>query len=98
MRRKDPADNQNQLGNLLDRYKHIFKPPQATVEKEAIVVIFEIVHLTVTESQVKYSVGTQTLAITAPSLIRSEIKQHQNAVLLELQKRLGVKNAPKTII
>lgn len=97
-KRKEPTENESQLGNLLERYKRILVPPQASVEKEAIAVIKEVTNITLTTTQVSYTVGTRTLAIVAPSLIRSELKTHHGAIMKELQHRLGVKNAPGAII
>jgi hypothetical protein len=98
MRKKDPTENQNQLGNLLERYKRILHPPQATVEKEAIDVIKNLTGITVKNNQLRYSVGTRTLSISAPSLIRSELRSRHREILTELQKRLGVAHAPTAII
>lgn len=98
MKHKDPTDNKNQLGNLLERYKRILQPPQATVEREAIVVIKELTTIQLVERQVSYTVGTRTLAIIAPSIIRSELRQHHFTILGELKKRLGAEHAPQAII
>jgi hypothetical protein len=96
--RKDPNQNENQLGNLLERYKKILKPPQASVEKEAILVIKELTSITVHSHQISYTVGSRTLVIKTPSIIRSELKSHHPAIIKELQGRLGAQNAPTTII
>lgn len=96
--KKDPKENKNQLGNLLERYKRILKPPQASVEKEAIIVIESITGITLQPQQINYTVVSRTLVIKAPSIIRSELKIHHPDIVKELQSRLGVQNAPSVII
>lgn len=97
-KRKDPNQNKSQLGNLLERYKKIIKPPQATVEKEAVVIIAEITSITLLPHQLSYTVASKTLVIKAPSIIRSELRVHHSVIVGELQRRLGAQNAPTTII
>jgi hypothetical protein len=97
-KRKDPNENKNQLGNLLERYKKILKPPQATVEKEAVLVIESLYSIKLQPHQVTYAVGSRTLIIKAPSIICSELRTHHPEIVRELQSRLGVQNAPTTII
>lgn len=96
--RKDPAENSTQLGNLLERYKKIFQPPQASVVKEAIVVIEMITTIKLLPQQLTYSVGTKTLIIKAPSVLRSELMPHHQTIIKELQTRLGAQNAPHTLL
>ena len=98
MKKKDPTENNNQLGNLLQRYKKCFTPPQASVEKECIIVIKKICDIGLLPHQVSYTVATRTIAIKAPSLLRSELRFHHEAILIELKKYLGDKNSPNTII
>jgi hypothetical protein len=98
MRRKLPTENYNQLGNLLERYKKHFKPPQASVEKVCISVIKDITGMPLGAHQITYTVHSRTVTIKAPSLIKSELKTHHTAILLELEKRLGLGGAPTTII
>ena len=98
MKKKDPTENHSQLGNLLERYKRCFTPPQASVEKECITVIKEVCDIGLLPHQVSYTVSTRTIAIKAPSLLRSELRLHHEAILVALGKRLGNKNSPHTII
>jgi hypothetical protein len=97
-KRKDPLENKNQLGNLLERYKKLIKPPQATVEKEAIVVIEGLTTIKLLSHQLTYTVGSRTLIIKAPSIICSELRVHHPVIIKELQRRLGAQNAPITIL
>ncbi len=95
--KKDPTQNKNQLGNLLARYARIFKPPQASVEKECIVVITEVCGITLLPHQLEYRVATRTLQLKTPSLLRSELLMKSNLILDELAKRLG-STAPTTLL
>jgi hypothetical protein len=97
-KRKDPNENKNQLGNLLERYKRIIKPPQATVVKEAVLIIEGITTIKLLPHQLSYTVGSRTLFIKAPSIICSELRSHHPTIIKELQSRLGAQNAPTTII
>lgn len=96
--KKDPTNNRQQLGQLLERYKKILKPPQASVEKEAISVIVALTGITLTSTQVRYTPSTRTLAITAPSVIRSELLRTTPALLSQLKNELGAAHAPLHII
>jgi uncharacterized protein YqiB (DUF1249 family) len=98
MERKDPRSNRQQLGNLLELYKKRFKPPQASVEKECLAVIEELTPFTLTLEQVTYTISTRTLAITAPSIIKSELRLYHQQILVEVQKRLTESSAPQVII
>lgn len=98
MKKKDPNESVHQLGNLLARYRAILKPPQASVEKECLVVIKDVTGIELRSHQVSYTVSTRTLVLKTPSLLRSELMLHRQAILLELKKRLGEKGSPDTIL
>jgi hypothetical protein len=95
--KKDPTENKHQLGNLLSRYKNIFKPPQASVEKEFIVAVETVCGIKLLPHQVEYRVASKTISIKAPSLLRSELLLHRGDVLKEVENRIGA-SAPKTIL
>lgn len=97
MQKKDPILNAQQLGNLLARYKKFIKPPQASVEKECIVVIKDLCGYTIQPNQVSYTVSSKTLYIKTPSIMRSELILKYPTILTELKKRLG-ESAPSSII
>lgn len=96
--KKDPTQNMQQLGNLLTRYGKIFKPPQASVEKECIEVIAEVCGITLLPHQIEYRVATRTLQLKTPSLLRSEIKLKSKLILVELAKRLDASTTPTTLL
>ncbi|MEY2665462.1 MAG: hypothetical protein RLZZ480_567 [Candidatus Parcubacteria bacterium] len=96
--KKDPTENSHQLGNLLARYKNLFKPPQASIEKEFIAAVEMVCGITLLPHQVEYKVTSKTIIIKAPSLLRSELLLHRDSVLREVTSRVGVSSAPQTIL
>ena len=98
MMKKPAEENRQQLGNLLARYKDRFKPPQSSVVKECIEVIADVSGIMLEQKHLTYTVSSRTLVVQTSSMIRSELKTHQDAITTELQKRLGAHNAPKVIL
>jgi len=96
--KKHPSQNENQLGNLLLRYKKHFKPPQASVKKECLVAIKNITGLTLTEKQLAYTPNTRTLVLQVPSILKSELKISYKKILTEAETLLGKDSCPLTII
>jgi hypothetical protein len=98
MKKKDPTLNNQQLGNLLERYKRVLKPPQASVEKECVQVIKDLLGVELALSQVSYTVHSKTIYIKAPSVLRSELSRSYPLILRELKARLGEGSSPQTIL
>lgn len=98
MRKKDPNENEHQLGNLLLKYKSLLKPPQASVEKESIEVIKDLTGIQLLPHQISYTVSTRTLILKTPSLLRSELMMRRESILEALRRRLGEKGAPTTLL
>ncbi len=98
MDKKDPTQNDSQLGNLLLRYKKIFKPPQQSVLEEVVRVVKEITFLDVTTSQFTYHVPSRTIYIKTPSLLRVEILRSKPVILKALRERLGEHHGPTELI
>ncbi len=96
--KKSPTSNEQQLGNLLARYKNHFKPPQASVVKECLEVIQDVCGIILEQKHLTYTVSNKTLTVQTSSLVRSELKTNHQAITKELEKRLGAHNAPKVII
>lgn len=84
--------------DLFSKYKNTLVAPQKTVELETIRVVGELTRLKLAEKSVSYTVSTRTVSIQASGMIKQEIKIHSEAILVELRKRLGCKNAPQTIL
>jgi hypothetical protein len=87
-----------QLGDLFLKYKTHFKAPQASVEKECVAVIKEVSGFIITSDQVTYTVSTRTISLRVPSVFKSELRFHQQAILRELENRLGKDGCPKTLL
>ncbi len=98
MKKKDPAHNSQQLGNLLLRYKKIIKPPQQSVVIEVVSVIKEVVGIDVIAKQFEYTVSSRTVYIKTPSILRTEIVKRKSEILKALSERLGENNCPLNII
>ena len=86
------------VGSLFENFQKRFTPPQASVEKRVAEIVCEITPLTITQEQVSYSVGSKTIALKVPSVLKSELQHHKTAILGRLQEEMGVKNAPKVIL
>ena len=82
------------VGDLFLKYRTHFKAPQASVEKECLLVITEVTGYTLTSDQVTYTVSTRTISLTVPSVLKSELRFHQEAILIELKNRLGKDGCP----
>ncbi len=98
MRKKDPTGNSEQLGNLLLRYKKIFKPPQESVLIEVARVVSEVVGVSVSSKQFNYTVSSKIVYIKTPSLIKSEIIKKKADIKKALSERLGEGNVPLDFI
>lgn len=84
--------------DLFAKYRTTLQAPQKSVEIESLRVIGEVANIKLTESQVKYTPSTRTLVISAPSLIKQELKFKHEVIIGELKKRLGIKNSPQCIL
>jgi UDP-2,3-diacylglucosamine pyrophosphatase LpxH len=85
------------MGDLFEKYKTRFKAPQASVEKECIAVIKELTGFELTTTQVVYTVTTRTISLRVPSILKSELRFHQQAILAELENRLGKGGCPTVL-
>lgn len=87
-----------QISDLFSKYRNHFKAPQATVEKEAVLVIKELTNFDLTTNQVIYTPNTKTLYLKIPSVLKSELKLHYPNIINRLKISLGSKTAPEIII
>ena len=85
------------LGSLFDVYKTRFKPPQASVEAEVVIVVQEVTGFTLRSDQVSYTTGGRMVSLSIPSVLKTEIIKQKAVILTALSKRLGVTNTPKDI-
>jgi hypothetical protein len=85
------------ISTLFEKYKVTLRAPQGTVVKEVIEVIADVTGVELPSKYVRYAVSNKTLSITAPSIVKQEIKLHQDEIMLHVKARLGEKSAPKII-
>jgi|AntRauTorckE6833_2_1112554.scaffolds.fasta_scaffold01164_2 hypothetical protein len=85
------------LGDLFERYRTRIKAPQASVEKECLVIIKELTRFELTLDQIEYTVSTRTLSLRVPSILRTEILLQKGAILDKLKTHLGADNCPTYI-
>lgn len=83
------------VSDLFEKYKKVLKAPQASVVKEVIDVVNDLTGIKIDRKFIKYAVSSRTISITAPSVLKQEIKLHQGDILLHLRARLGDNSVPK---
>jgi len=86
------------LSSLFERYQKILVPPQASVEKRVAEIICELTPLQIKPEHISYSVGSKTISLKVPSVLKSELQHHKAAILSRLESEMGIKNSPKTIL
>lgn len=86
------------VGDLFEKYRKLLKPPQASVEKECLEAIKEVTGFDLSDYKITYTVSTRTISISAPSVLKTEIKFSQEKILSQLKNSLGETNCPKVII
>ena len=85
------------ISDLFERHLKNIKPPQASVEKEFIAVCKEVTQITLKPEHCKYTVSTKTMYITAPSILKSELKKNKREIFSALKAKLGT-NSPTEMI
>lgn len=85
------------VADLFEKYKKVLRAPQSSVIKEVIEVITDLTGVALSPKYVKYAVHSKTVSITAPAILKQEIKLHQEEILIHLKARLGEKSVPKII-
>jgi hypothetical protein len=80
------------LGDLFERYRTKIKAPQASVEKECLVIIKELTQFDLKLSQLEYTVSTRTISLRVPSILRTEILFRKTEILEKLKAHLGADN------
>lgn len=85
------------VADLFEKYKKVLRAPQSSVIKEVIEVITDITGVTLQSKYLKYAVHSKTISITAPAILKQEIKLHQDEILIHLKARLGENSVPKII-
>ena len=85
------------VSDLFEKYKKVLRAPQSSVIKEVIEVISDLTGVTLSPKYIKYAVHSKTISITAPAILKQEIKLHQAEILIHLKARLGENSVPKMI-
>ena len=85
------------LGDLFERYRKRIKAPQASVEKECLIIINELMQFDLKTSQIEYTVSSRTLSLRIPSVLRTEILLKKTEILEKLKAHLGADNCPTHI-
>lgn len=85
------------VSDLFEKYKKVLRAPQSSVIKEVIEVITDLTGVTLSQKYIKYAVHSKTISITAPAILKQEIKLHQAEILIHLKARLGENSVPKII-
>lgn len=85
------------VSDLFEKYKKVLRAPQSSVIKEVIDVITDLTGVTLSPKYIKYAVHSRTISLTAPAVLKQEIKLHQDEILIHLKARLGETNVPKII-
>lgn len=86
------------IGDLFARYQVRLRAPQKTVEMACIEAIEEVLQFSLQPHQVSYTPTSRIIMITAPSLIKSEIKAREATILTCITKRLGHASSPVVIL
>ena len=97
MKQKSPEENNQQIGNLLSRYKDRLKPPQASVEKVFLEAVESITGLTIDKSRVRYNVAGRTISLQVSAMIKSELKTKQTELQKYLTEKLPKDRVPTVI-
>ncbi len=63
------------ISSLFAKYHTTLRPPQASVERVVCTAVNEVVGCMLTPEKVRYTVTTKIIYITAPSVLKQEIRR-----------------------
>lgn len=86
------------VSDLFERYKKTLRAPERSVVHAFCEVVSDVLGFVVEEQKVSYTPTSRVIALKTKGPLRSEIKLHEEEILLHLKGRLGEKNAPKQIL
>ena len=86
------------LSDLFLKYQQNLKAPQGHVVVTFCEVVEDVLGFTIDKKQVKYSPYNQTISLTLPGALKTEIVLNKDELLIHLKGRLGSKNSPTNII
>lgn len=84
--------------DLFLKYQRVLVAPQASVIKEFVSVVQDLLSVQIPAEKVSYSPMTRTLSIKGMGPLKSEIKVREMEVLSHLRGRLGEKSYPKRLV
>ncbi len=84
------------ISSLFAKYQATLKPPQASVERVVCAAVNEVVGCTLTPDKVRYTVATKTIYISAPSVLKQEIRMMTPDILSAV--RLEIPTAAQIVI
>lgn len=86
------------VGDLFEKYRLNIKAPQATVKKACVEAIKEVSGFDIKPEQINYVVSTGVISLQIPSVLKSELRFHQDTIIKTLSEKLSGGVAPKTIL
>ena len=85
------------ISDLFAKYRETLQPPQSSVERVVRQAIITVTKIPVTDAMVTYKVAERAIYLQAPSVIKSEVKRKEKAILTEVEKELGKNKTPLRI-
>lgn len=86
------------VSDLFLKYKERLIAPESSVTNAFVEVVEDLMGVKVSVDRVKYTPSSRTLSLNLPATLKSEIKLNEKEIISHLKGRIGVKNAPKTIL
>lgn len=86
------------ITNLFEKYKKNLVAPQKTVIDAFQKATQEVVGIELKTHHLSYSPHTKTLSLSVSGTIKTEIFLRKKEVLTHIEKNLGKKNTPTTIL
>jgi hypothetical protein len=98
MARRQSSEGPTPLRDLFKKYRDHLVAPQASVEQAAADILSDLLGHPVTSNDLTYTPSSRTLSLRLRGPLRTEALLHKAELMTHLQGRLGVRNAPKTIM
>ncbi len=86
------------IGSLFEVYKKRLRAPQGTVIEAVRDVIRDCVGIDVPKSALSYTPQKKIVTLTVRGPLKTEILLHKDEILAHVKGRIGVKDAPTTIL
>lgn len=86
------------ITNLFEKYKKTLRAPQKSVVEAFKKATEEVVGIELDSRHLSYSPPTKTLSLTISGPIKTEVLLRKKELLTHVEKNLGKKNTPTTIL